>query len=149
MPTYAEGLSRENWVYSGGTSAYQYGATSGYRTQGDAGLTLVGCRYYDAQVGRFITRDTYQDQKPYAYCDGDPVNQVDPTGHNWAGKVFRAIMILFGAVEAGVGVIVVIVGIQILPAGFWPGAGVIVAGLVLVALGATIIYAGNQLWNAP
>ena len=63
------------------TSAYQFGATSGYRTEGDAGLTLVGCRFYDAQVGRFITRDTYLDQAPYAYCDGDPVNAMDPSGH--------------------------------------------------------------------
>jgi len=63
------------------TSAYQFGATSGYRTDGDAGLTLVGCRFYDAQVGRFITRDTYLDQAPYAYCDGDPVNAMDPSGH--------------------------------------------------------------------
>jgi len=64
-----------------GTSAYQFGATSGYRTEGDAGLTLVGCRFYDAQVGQFITRDTYLDQAPYAYCDGDPINAVDPSGH--------------------------------------------------------------------
>ena len=63
------------------SSAYGFGATSGYRTEGDAGLTLVGCRFYDAQVGRFITRDTYLDQAPYAYCDGDPVNAVDPDGH--------------------------------------------------------------------
>ena len=49
------------------------------------GLTLVGCRFYDAQVGRFITRDTYLDQAPYAYCNGDPVNVVDPTGHAGEG----------------------------------------------------------------
>jgi len=63
------------------TSTYGFGATSGYRTEGDAGLTLVGCRFYDAQVGRFITRDTYLDQAPYAYCNGDPVNTTDPSGH--------------------------------------------------------------------
>ena len=76
-------------VASGGgsTSAYQYEATSGYRTEGDAGLTLVGCRFYDAQVGRFITRDTDLNQKPYAYCDGDPVNYVDPSGHSDLGFV--------------------------------------------------------------
>ena len=70
-------------VASSGSSSspYQFGATSGYRAEGDAGLTLVGCRFYDAQVGRFITRDTYLNQKPYAYCDGDPVNALDPTGH--------------------------------------------------------------------
>ena len=41
----------------------------------------VGARYYDAQVGRFITRDTVLTQKPYLYCEHDPVNAVDPTGH--------------------------------------------------------------------
>ena len=68
------------------SSAYQFGATSGYRSEGDAGLTLVGCRFYDAQVGRFITRDTYLDQAPYTYCNGDPVNCVDPTGHDPKSK---------------------------------------------------------------
>jgi len=41
----------------------------------------VGARYYDAQVGRFITRDTYLSQKPYIYCEHNPVNAVDPSGH--------------------------------------------------------------------
>ena len=77
------------------TSAYGFGATSGYRNEGDAGLTLVGCRFYDAQVGRFITRDTYLDQKAYAYCDGDPVNGVDPTGHlNWTRIGINSLLIL-------------------------------------------------------
>ncbi len=42
----------------------------------------VGARYYDPQTGSFITRDTYLDQKPYLYCEHDPVNGVDPTGHD-------------------------------------------------------------------
>ena len=58
------------------------GPPSGYRNDGDTGLMLVGCRYYDAQTGSFISRDTFLDQKPYEYCDGDPVNGVDPSGHN-------------------------------------------------------------------
>jgi hypothetical protein len=41
----------------------------------------VGARYYDAQVGLFLTRDTYLEQKPYLYCEHDPVNYVDPDGH--------------------------------------------------------------------
>ena len=72
------------------SSAYQFGATSGYRTEGDAGLTLVGCRFYDAQVGRFVTRDTYLNQAPYAYCNGDPVNALDPSGHLSAGTIGAA-----------------------------------------------------------
>ena len=86
------------------TSAYQFGATSGYRSEGDVGLTLVGCRFYDAQVGRFISRDTYLDQAPYAYCDGDPVNATDPTGHyGWWGVVNDVNVTIFGAIGATIG----------------------------------------------
>ena len=66
------------------TSAYKFGATSSYRSDneyGALGLMQVGARYYDTQVGRFITRDTYLDQHPYLYCNHDPVNFVDPSGH--------------------------------------------------------------------
>ncbi len=41
----------------------------------------VGARYYDAQVGRFITRDTVLSEHPYLYCEHDAVNWVDPSGH--------------------------------------------------------------------
>jgi RHS repeat-associated protein len=68
----------------GSSENYGYTATSGYRDDGDAGLTHVGARYYDATVGRFITRDNYIDQKPYTYCEGDPVNSLDPSGHKGA-----------------------------------------------------------------
>ncbi|MCW3054245.1 MAG: repeat-containing protein, partial [Chthonomonadales bacterium] len=88
-----------NTVGSTGSSAspYMYGATSGYRTEGDAGLSHVGARYYDAQVGRFITRDTELDQKPYLYCEHDPVNATDPSGHlpGW-GRVIVAAGALIG-----------------------------------------------------
>ena len=66
-------------------SPYTFAATSGYRNDGDAGLTHVGARYYDAQVGRFITRDTVLDQHPYLYCDHEPVNALDPSGHDPLG----------------------------------------------------------------
>ena len=68
-------------------SPYGYHGAEGYRSDGDgpAGLEpyqKVGARYYDATFGRFITRDTELSQAPYAYCDGDPVNFSDPTGHH-------------------------------------------------------------------
>jgi RHS repeat-associated protein len=58
-----------------------FGATSRYRDDGDAGLILVGARYYDPAVGRFITRDTDLSQFAFVYCNGDPVNYLDPSGH--------------------------------------------------------------------
>ena len=45
-------------------------------------------RYYQPNVGRFLTRDTYtgEEDEPeslhlYAYCGNDGVNMVDPSGH--------------------------------------------------------------------
>jgi len=69
-------------------SAYMFAGTSGYRNDGDAGMSHVGARYHDAQVGRFVTRDTHLDQHPYLYCEHDPVNRVDPSGHDagWAHR---------------------------------------------------------------
>ncbi len=43
---------------------------------------VCGCRYYDPQTGTFTSRDTYLDQKPYLYCEHDPVNAVDPSGNS-------------------------------------------------------------------
>jgi RHS repeat-associated protein len=77
------------------TNPYKFAATSGYRNYGDAGLSHVGARYYDAQVGRFITRDTELDQHPYLYCDHDPVNGVDPSGHDVGGGIIGGIMTLY------------------------------------------------------
>jgi RHS repeat-associated protein len=63
------------------TNPYMYAGDWGYRNDGDAGLMHVGARYYDAQVGRFITRDTVLSEHPYLYCEHEPVGFVDPSGH--------------------------------------------------------------------
>jgi RHS repeat-associated protein len=84
------------------TDPYEFAATSGYRNDGDAGLSLVGARYYDAQAGVFISRDTYLDQLPYGYCNGDPVNAIDPDGHSvWKilGYAFIGATLAFWVVE--------------------------------------------------
>jgi hypothetical protein len=45
---------------------------------------MRGCctwaRYYDPQVGRFISRDVVLSEHPYLYCEHEPVNAVDPQG---------------------------------------------------------------------
>ena len=52
------------------------------------GLYYLNVRYYDPRNGRFITQDTYRGEvnNPstlhlYAYCDNNPINYVDPSGH--------------------------------------------------------------------
>ncbi len=60
---------------------FGYAGAWGYQTDADSGLMLLGHRYYDASVGRFISRDPAQaGYNWYAYADNDPVNFVDPEG---------------------------------------------------------------------
>ncbi len=67
---------------SSGTWSGPFGYAGGYGYQEDeTGLRLLGHRYYDASTGRFLTRDPIKDGRNwYSYCDGDPINGVDPTG---------------------------------------------------------------------
>ena len=106
---------------SGSTSLpYLWGGGSGYREDLDAGLIQVGARYYDKDSGRFITRDTDMGQEvltgpalarvgladllaflpktghnAYAYCNGDPINLTDPTGHFF---IVVLVIVAFGIV---------------------------------------------------
>jgi len=52
-----------------------------YQTDGDTGLLLLGHRYYDASVGRFLTVDPAQaGNNWYAYCGNNPLGGMDATG---------------------------------------------------------------------
>jgi RHS repeat-associated protein len=50
-----EGFGQTVATTGSSTNPYMFAATSGYRSDGDAGLMHVGARYYDAQVGRFVS----------------------------------------------------------------------------------------------
>jgi len=52
-----------------------------YQTDSDSGLQLLGHRYYDASVGRFISSDPAKaGDNWYAYCDNNPLTDTDPLG---------------------------------------------------------------------
>ena len=61
----------------------------GYYYDNETGLYYLLTRYYDSEIGRFISPDSADYLDPttinglnlYAYCGDDPVNNVDPTGH--------------------------------------------------------------------
>ncbi|MGE4215485.1 MAG: RHS repeat-associated core domain-containing protein [Fimbriimonadaceae bacterium] len=62
---------------------FAYAGQFGYQTE-STGLHLLGHRYYDASLGRFLTRDPVGDGSNwYAYCKNDPLSRVDPAGLNW------------------------------------------------------------------
>lgn len=64
----------------------------GYYYDTETGLYFLKTRYYDPEVGRFITIDdlSYLDPESinglnlYAYCGDNPVMAVDPNGASWS-----------------------------------------------------------------
>jgi len=66
---------------AGLATPFRYGGGSGCQTDPDTGLVLMGHRYYDSRIGRFLSQDPAGDgDNWYAYCGNDPVNGGDPTG---------------------------------------------------------------------
>lgn len=54
----------------------------------NTGLYYLNARYYDSNDGEFLSQDTYRGTETdkdtwnlYAYCSGNPINYVDPSGH--------------------------------------------------------------------
>ncbi len=60
---------------------FQYGGPFGYQSDPDTGLMLLGHRYYDPSIGRFLTKDPARDGRNlYVYCAGSPIGNADPRG---------------------------------------------------------------------
>jgi RHS repeat-associated protein len=147
-----EGFGQTVATTGSSTNPYMFAATSGYRNDGDAGLMHVGARYYDAQVGRFVTRDTVLSEQPYVYCDADPVNAVDPTGHDVKEVIHQGWDYFWGGVGAAIGVIVGGTGgaAATAPAGGEGAApGVVWGGIIGASLGGMFGEATWQLMVAP
>jgi RHS repeat-associated protein len=51
------------------------------------GLDLLGARYYNASLGRFLSKDPIEggSANAYEYAGGDPINKVDPEGTYFFG----------------------------------------------------------------
>jgi len=75
----------ENYV-GGASSASHYFAA--YYEDEESGLMYLQARYYDPELGRFITPDTIvqdpsssQTFNRYSYCGNNPIMRTDPSGH--------------------------------------------------------------------
>ena len=61
------------------TNPFQY---DGYYLDSESGLYYLNARYYSPTLMQFISMDSYDLANRYAYSDGNPIGNEDPTGHN-------------------------------------------------------------------
>ncbi|HVF14431.1 MAG TPA: RHS repeat-associated core domain-containing protein [Acidimicrobiales bacterium] len=86
-----------------GTTSTPLGFAGEY-TDAETGFLYLRARYYDPATGQFITRDPLEivSRSAYGYVEGDPLNEVDPSGL-WPHFVIAgAIGAVVGAVSGGV-----------------------------------------------
>ena len=72
------------------TPGAAHAAYAGELCEADTGWYLLGARPYNPALHRFISPDRASpfDRggiNRYAYCGGDPVSRIDPSGHSWLG----------------------------------------------------------------
>ena len=77
----------------------------GYYYDTDTSLYYLQSRYYDPETGRFLNSDDVNfigtteseiSYNPFAYCENDPVNAIDPTGKAMINAVCAAIGAIAG-----------------------------------------------------
>ncbi|MEH2131861.1 MAG: RHS repeat-associated core domain-containing protein, partial [Nostoc sp.] len=115
--TNATGQVVDNYTYdaygrllsSTGTSSNSY-QFAGEQRDSQTGLDYLRARYYDADLGRFISKDSFagfmddpMSQHNYLYANANPVNFIDPTGHETMGDL-SAVFSIIGTLAASTGV---------------------------------------------
>jgi len=63
------------------TGPFGFVGGGGYQEDSDSGLQLLGHRYYDSSIGRFLTRDPVKHGRNwFSYCGNNPLAMTDTTG---------------------------------------------------------------------
>ena len=60
----------------------------------DEALTFMRARYYDPEIGRFLSEDPIWSNNLYPYADNNPIMRVDPNGESWFDLVGYAGILL-------------------------------------------------------
>ena len=131
----------------------------GYYYDTETGLYYLKSRYYDPEVGRFITIDDISYLDPdtinglnlYAYCGNNPVMRVDPNGTSWWSDFWKGVGNIVGAILV---VTAVTVLVAVTAGGAAIALGASTAMVSAIAMGATVgglaagaMEIGNQLYN--
>lgn len=90
---------------SGSDENYNY---TGKELDASTGLTYFNARYYDSEVGRFVTMDPAKDgYNWYVYCSNNPLRYVDPTGLtdiDWLKVGIGTGKLVLSIAEVGIGI---------------------------------------------
>ena len=145
-----DGSKNESDTFIGNINPFRY---RGYYYDVETGLYYLKTRYYDPEMGRFITIDDISYLAPdtinglnlYAYCGNNPVMNVDPNG------TFFLTMLFVGALIGGLiggGFNAIVAGIQGkdfrgIAGAFWGGGFITgaVLGLAMTTGGALAVGA--------
>ena len=128
-------VASEDYVALAEINPYRY---RGYYYDSETDLYFLQTRYYDPEVGRFISRDSIEYADPeticglnlYAYCGNNPVMNVDPMGTSWWTDFWNSVV---GKIVGTILVAAAVVALSILTAG--------VGGAVTAALGGGVLAA--------
>ncbi|MCE3261520.1 MAG: repeat protein [Pseudoduganella sp.] len=71
-------------------------------------LVYLRARYYDPKTMRFLSRDSTRLDNRYAFGNGDPINNIDPTGNDALEYVSIGLGVGVGAAAVGVAAYVAI-----------------------------------------
>ena len=127
---------------------------NGQRYDDATNLYYFGARYYDPEIGRFLTADTQvpDPMNPkvlhrYAFAGDNPIRYVDPTGHafwEWflAGCVIGALIVI-GIATCGIGAAVGAGALSVV--GLAGGLAIFTLGGAALGAAAMGVYAGVQM----
>ena len=81
---YGKEITTRTAASGAASDPWGFGAQYGYYTDSETGFVYCTFRYYDPTIGRWLSHDPIGlgggQQNLYAYCGGDPVNRIDPSG---------------------------------------------------------------------
>ena len=124
----------------------------GYYYDTETNLYYLQTRYYDPEVGRFISQDdvSYLDPNSinglnlYAYCGNNPVMGYDPYGTWDWGKFWGALIMAVSAVSLSVGIALCATGVGAPVGTVLIGAGI---GGIFGSTGSAITQGIQNGWN--